>query len=743
MRRGFSLIEMMMAVAILAVVIAMAMGGWSQFSHKAHYANTQAALDTDVRRTIERFRYEMRNSSRKTIIFYPDEEPYQAISFALPADADGDGLMDMDGSNLVWRQSVVYHVWNHSPHQIRRTLFNNRNQEASYDDRYDQVAAVVSQGDGSGACLAGEDSSTMVLFENLFTGRLWHATAQYDGYAPVPNTRQRVTFGSLPLSAGEHKINFTIVGRNSAASGRRLRLDRVVASVAGWPFEAEHRTTEGVGGTAPDFVGQGLASAAYGLMAPTSSEGDTLSVTVYNDAIEECLFIGEGRNIAASNTVVRFDETFKPAGTDFQQGVMLTCLDGQFGDGTWKYFEQTGKTLPDEFAGSSGFAYFNSWHWAPPSNCVVRIPIMSDTQRDADVVPIGYGIRSDGYGPVFRLYKSPVNNGLEVLNPSFAILAPDDVPTDDNNNLQPILRPEDQVPLQFWQNGELKIGGWKDCNQSPRYLELRPEHLVQIPMGATLMLQFQVKVNTPNIDRLVTCKMKEDRQLPGCWSIPADTADLLDEPNWHGQSGLVRHDFIPALMFMTLNHADGGEYISHIYDTKSQAPKTFEWSADVPAGSTLTLYARSGHALTPDGFNIAGALDWASVSPVSSGGSFVENTGRYVQFRAVFTSQPSRFDPATGIKTGTGNDGPYRTDTPRLLKACFKWDGEEKYVDIAADLLKSPDCGIFKVDVDGRALIQGVTMEIEIFKDVRSQGGRPVRLRSAMVAEINPRNENQ
>lgn len=73
----------------------------------------------------------------------------------------------------------------------------------------------------------------------------------------------------------------------------------------------------------------------------------------------------------------------------------------------------------------------------------------------------------------------------------------------------------------------------------------------------------------------------------------------------------------------------------------------------------------------------------------------------------------------------------------------FTWDGEEKYVDVAAQLLKSPDCGIFRVDVDGRDLVQGVTMEIEIFKDVRTQGAAKERLRSAMTAEVEPRNSGK
>lgn len=65
-------------------------------------------------------------------------------------------------------------------------------------------------------------------------------------------------------------------------------------------------------------------------------------------------------------------------------------------------------------------------------------------------------------------------------------------------------------------------------------------------------------------------------------------------------------------------------------------------------------------------------------------------------------------------------------------------------MDIVANMLKGPDCGIFKVDVDGKSLVRGVTMEIEIYKDIVSQGGvKKERLRSAMMAEIDPRNSTK
>ncbi|MDX9862688.1 MAG: prepilin-type N-terminal cleavage/methylation domain-containing protein, partial [Rhodospirillales bacterium] len=426
MRKGFSLIEILFAVLIFAAVVGMAMGGWIQFLHKANITRTQAELDSDVRRVIERFRFEMRNTARETIVFYPSgAEPYEAVSFALPADQDADGLMDMVGSNLLWRQTVIYHVWNHSPHQMRRTQFTNRNPDASLDDRYDQIATVVTDGDGVNACLSGEQTATVVLFENLFTGRLWHASSSYDGYAPQANTRERLSFGSLPLGPGAHTVNYTIIGKNPDSTGRRLRLDRFAATASGWPVEAEHHLSGGIGGTVPYLVGQILASAAYGLVTPTSSDGQALALSLYNDAIEERVFIGEGRNVTFSNTVVRFDATDAPYG--FAPGVQVAKLDGQFGtDRNWSCAEQTSH-------------YRNTYFYA--TNCVVRIPVMADPQRNASGEPVAYGLRKDGYGPVFRLYKSLYNGNLQVLNPSFAVLAPEDVPTDYNSNLLPKLDP--------------------------------------------------------------------------------------------------------------------------------------------------------------------------------------------------------------------------------------------------------------------------------------------------------------
>jgi len=715
------LLETLFAVAVFALVISMSLGTWLLFMYKSNRANTQASLDMDVRSVIERFRSEVRNTARETIIFYPEQrEPYEAVGFALASDQDGDGLMDMEagGTNILWRQTVVYHVWNHSPHQMRRTLFTNRNPDATYADRYNQVAAVVTSGEGGGACLDGESSQSMVLFENLFTGKLWHAESRFDGYAPRPNTHDRITFGSLPLGPGEHTINFKIVDKNPDATGRRIRLDQVVACVSGWPREAELCVAGGVS-TAPAFVGQGIASGAYGLTATTASDGDKLSVTVYNDAIEECVFIGEGRNVMFSNTVVRFDEAYTPTG--FDQGVFAAKLDGQFKTAWW------GSVQADLMAEDAVGREFitDDLKYKPGTNCAIRIPVR------------GEYVRSDGYGPVFRMYKSAYNNGLQILNPAYATTETPDSPSLADTNL---------VRLAMYQNGTLKAS-WASCTAGG--VDLRPMAgpLTPVYVGQHFIFSCQMTVADPADDAIRAFRIADGGSE--CWVVKGGNAATAMQPVWSGHE-IVREKestgawkpCLPGLVCMAVNYADGGDYISHVFDTKNEAgaTKSFTWEADVPAGTGLKLFARGGNTLTEDGFGISDASAWENVAEAVNGSTFSGSAGRYVQFRAIFTAQPARYYPGQG---GLGSQGPYRSGTPRVRRALFTWDGEEKYVDVAAELLKSPDCGVFAVDVDGRAMVQGVTMEIEIFKDVMTQGKAKERLRSSMTAEIEPRNSGK
>ena len=735
-RRGFTLTEMLIALAITTLAVVVAVGLWIMFMYKSLRANTQAELDMDVRNVIERFRTEVRNSARETIVFYPGQrEPYEAVSFALASDTDGDGLMDMDvgGTNILWHQTVVYHVWNRSPYQMRRTLFLNRNPNASYADRYNQVAAVVMSGEGEGACLAGESATTSVMFQNLYTGRLWHATSRFDGYAPQPNVAEKITFGSLPLAPGVHKVNFKIVGKNPDSSARRLRLDQVFASVSGWPVEAELCSAEGVS-AGPFFTGQGLSSAAYGLNAATAADGDTLSLTLRNDMIEECIFIGGGRNVGLSNTVVRFDMTNAPP--PFLDGVYVAKLDGQYKTAWWGSVQAEMYNNTD----AEGRDHTPSdYRFRPTTNYAVRIPVF------------GAYVRADGYGPVFRMYKSAYNGGLQIYDPAYAVTTNLSSPSIESGVLL--------QRLSFWQNG-VKKPSWNSCGAGG--VDLRPDGpLPPVPFGQGFMFSCHM-VPSPATAGSGGAAWADIRAFditasPGkawtCWAVPgtiAETAEIAMQNDWSGLGAqpLYRDDgtaILPGLVCMTVNYAEEGAYTSTVFDTRDEkgTTKSVSWEVDTPAGSAFKLYARGGNIRTADGFGIEDAADWQSASESANGGGFAGSNGRYVQFRCVFAAQQARTYPAEGGAGGVVGTGPYCRDTPRVRRVCFNWPGEEKYVDVSATVLKGPDCGIFAVDVDGRELVQGVTMEIEIFKDIRTQTGRRERVRSAMMAEVEPRNSGK
>ncbi len=706
MRKGFTMIETVIATSLIALLIGAATSSWIMFMHKSNRVNQQSILDMDARNVVERFRAEMRNAARETIIFYPENvEPYQALGFALAEDTDGDGLMDMDaqGSNILWRQTVVYHVWNADPPQMRRTLFSNRNNAADYAAYYSQISSVYESGSGQAACLSGERAQTAVLFANLFTGKLWHAESVFDGYTSKPNTSSLETFGSISLGPGAHTLDLIVVGKHPSATARNIWLDQLSLGVSGWPLEAERRLTSKVSAM-PAFIGPNQAGAGYGLASVMSGDGDKISITLYNDAIEEAEFIGKGRNVSLSNTVVRFDTDLTPAG--FGEGAYVTKLDGQFA-AMWQGGAQSGDGLRSEY-------YF-------ATNCVMRIPVLAPW------------VTADGYGPVFRIYKSLYNSGIVVRNPVFAV-----VPTPATlSALTPDIDPGANIPLEFFQNG-VKMTGWTAC-AAKNYVDLRPQKSIRIEIGTTLMLTFQVTVNAYGSDRFTAFDMKRPG-VPGCWMIPGGDAAAVNQAVWSGDPRLTAISKLPCLESIAVNFADNGEYISHAYDTRSEAgaTRTIEWDADLPAGTELRIYTRSGSQLSGDGFTIADAPAWTEMAPTSNGGT-VNGTGRYLQFRAEMMSQPfSQFPEKSGILTG-----PYRSETPRLHHVLIRWDGETKYVDIMANLLKSPDCGMFRVEVDGKPLIRGVNMEIEIFKNIRSMGGTSEKIRSSMMAEVEPRNSKK
>jgi len=753
--KGFTLVELMMSFGVFALVIGMSMSSWLSFMQKSNRINAQASLDMDARSIIENFRSEMSKTSRDSIIFYPENiSPYQAVSFALPADQDGDGLMDMNPatSNILWRQTIVYHIFNQppKPSQMKRTQFNNRNQAASFAERYDQIAAVVAAGHGTAACLADETTQTRVMFENLFTGRLWHAEARFDGYAPVANTRERINFGVTPIQAGPQQITFTIVDKNPLSTGRKLGLDRLGVSASGWFMEAE--LLPGTDTIPKTYTGPGGASAGYGLLSSTSANGQEINLTVNNDALEECIFIGETRNVLFSNTVVRLDTDYRPTG--FNNGVNCAKLDGLCTN-TWRATEQASSA--------------STFPWSIPTNLVsfvFRIPILSDQTINAAGEPSAYGIKKSGFNPVFRVMKLNTNGGVDIKHASFVIIPKTELPLKSDGTVDiaamghSIGSTPEIIPLNVWQNGAITT--WKNAlptssTQASQLVELHnaTQRNINVPMGSFLMLQLVVDVLPASgaVNNMEFLQVNRE-YIPGSWCLHqlslTNAMTMVSTPSWTGQPNMWWLGLIPFLKSLVVNYPDEGDFISTVFDTTDTTgqQKNILWEVSMPAGGggSFEFYARSGNSISETGFDIEDASAWDSLSPLSSSPPSTGisiGSGRYIQFKAYYVSQKSHLPPDAGAAISSTSPGPYRNDTPRLRWARVTYPGLTKYVDVAGELLKGPDCGIFTVKVNGKELVRGVTMEIEIFKDVRGIGGIPIRLKSAASAEVDPRNSGK
>ena len=78
--------------------------------------------------------------------------------------------------------------------------------------------------------------------------------------------------------------------------------------------------------------------------------------------------------------------------------------------------------------------------------------------------------------------------------------------------------------------------------------------------------------------------------------------------------------------------------------------------------------------------------------------------------------------------------------TPELRDFTLTWSGGRRYADLSGIFSVGPDHGIYEVLVNGALLLQGVTVKVSVFKEVRLASGTPSRMVSSAFAEIVPRN---
>ncbi len=682
---GYTLLEIAFATTIFMITLAGAISGWLYVLYSERLSSVQNELDIDVRTSMEWLRSDLRLTSMDKVFFYPEGAgPYQALSFPVARDDDGDGKVELDADgHIIWDKTIVYHVWQTVPNQLRVTVFDPRDNSLTDEQRQEQLESVVANGNGD-YTYNSQHASTMALFENLFSWNIYTKAAVFDAYSPILSRKLDVVLGSILLDNGSHDFKFRVIGKNQASSGYKVGLDTLVVSPCGAAREAEAQLPPSAhSGANPvaEYMAEGSWSGNYQLSFPATAENQYFTLTMNNDRWEETNFRATGA--LCEDTEVEFAEDLSPK--DF-----VVRLQGGPGETNWFAGDQTGSNVVSSSAVDE------------VRGCAVRVLIRGEEMTD------GGWMNHDGGNVKLRF-----DSGSSPLRIKAAYIAE----CSDPQNPTPDAA-TDGIPLYFNGSQEVYIPAWSDAWGMPAAgtafpIEKEKSYLVSVlvsPAASEGTAEYWGESST---------------NVPGCYMILATnipTKAMTQQANWSSLPYVVTSRLY-IVKYMETTYATNGYFTSQILDTHLDAPQytDIDWNSEVPSGTGLRLKLRTGN--DPE---LADATDWSNITWMSSPGAVSLSPKRYVQFRAWLTS----------------NNDPSFEDcrTPRLKDVTLSWNGERRITDVGGTVTVGPDYGIFAMTVDGKDLVKGVTIELEIYQDVTGFGGMQKRLTSSMTTEIEPRN---
>jgi hypothetical protein len=238
--------------------------------------------------------------------------PYEAISFPQAEDMDGDGLLEKDADGMIdWTETVIYHIWPSTPHQLRKTVFKPRDNSLSDAQRQAQLDSVVKLGHGNNTYNSANVSSS-VIFENLLDWQIIPKEGRFDAYAPTVE-RDIARLGYALLDPGVHEFEFRLIDKNDSSSGYKLGIDQLVVSPSYSEREGEAQlppTRQAGAAASIQYMSGGSWKGNHQLLFPATGAGNSLTLTLDNDRWEETNFDGIG--YATENTIAKFDKSITP-----------------------------------------------------------------------------------------------------------------------------------------------------------------------------------------------------------------------------------------------------------------------------------------------------------------------------------------------------------------------------------------------------------------------------------------------
>lgn len=677
-KQAFTLVEIVVAAMILMITVSMAMMGLKFMMSEINQGDHQNELDVEIQIAMERIIRDLRLSTLEKIYVYPaNAGTHTAISFPMARDDDGDGAIELDGDNMIiWDQTLVYHVWEGSPHQLRLTTFDPRNNSLNETERQEQIDSVVQY--GSGLYTHNRSNvSTRVVFENLFNWSIEPEGSSYDGYASTLERDINTILGAAVLSNGLHTFEFRVAGTNDASTGYKIGIDNLFASPSYSTREGEAQLPV-TAKSGPDPVVQymtaGSWSGNYQLQFNATAEDQFFTLSLENDRWEETNFRSTGEQ--HEDTEVLFDPTLSPS--DF-----IVQLEGM--QTNWSASLQTSAT--------NGISSSVN----EVMGCAVRVLLRGEEMDEGSIITTsGSKCRVN-----LRAGAAPL-----LIQHAFIAEAADHVsPTMDT-------AASTTTRLTFSGNDSVGILGgndvWSDYANFPidKEKSYLVSYLVAPVAGGGTVWQWNETASVNGIGSFV---------IPAT-SAPAE-ADTVSS-TWSARADVFTTNMLNGIQYLFTTYPTNGVYTSAIFDTTMTAPNylTIDWSENLPIGSDIRIRTRSS-----TNEYMIGASSWSSITPITAPATINPGDYRYVQFQAQLTPPSSTLY------------------SPKLQDITVRWEGEERLVDIGGTFTKGPDYGRFDLLVDGEPLIQGIVIDLEIYDYIRIHGGSN-RITSALNSEITPRN---
>ncbi len=709
---GFTVVEAVAAVALLGVTLTASVASLTYVMRNERYVAAQGELDMDASLLVERLRRDLWRTSREMILVHPPGDgPYQAISF--PVVRGNEPVVQNEDGEIEWAATVIYHLKAGTPSEVRRTVFEPRI-EMTEAERETQLANVVRDGNGE-STYNSDNALTRVLIENPVEWELNITGTRFDAYSPSPG-RRTLRMGTAMLEDAQNEFTFRVAGKNTATedSSRFLGMDSLSVFASGLPMEGEWQTVSHSSGATPAVQNMGAGETWSGnsrLWFEGGQDNDSFTVKMENDRWEERNFLSVGATFEDISRVF-----IQP---DDRPHTFALRLDGN--GMVW-------------LATNQARTVYDSYNTAPTSLAVRVFLRGSDLWEDFDGGWIGFNgtnvwARFAGGMHIENAFIAQSALVADLHNPSMDYLSG----TRADFRFGGSASRDVWVPLSSAVESDKLEYAIEKTNSYIVGIHLTPHRGFGAWWSNAIPMRLHTSATAGMTNCFVVSNATADEVAAVQWSELPDklyviTNEVVETNGTEVTTNLVETtqsvaavsstNAIFALAALRAGHAPKGVYTSQIIDTQLADPDylTLQWVASQPSNAVMEVKVRAGASA-----DLSDASPWSEVPLAESGAAPVIN-GRFAQVQVAM---------APGIDALT---------TPEVQDFTLRWSGGRRYADLSGIFSTGPDHGVYELLVNGAPLLQGVTVQVSVFKEIRLAFGTTTRMESSAFAEIVPRN---